>query len=85
MTSPNPTASPPLVLAFLAVGLFTAALITVFGCRRVTLGQRWAANHRAIQVVGIESKVEDRPRLWDLGAVPVTIGPDRGWKDIMVR
>ncbi|KXN87779.1 hypothetical protein AN958_08163 [Leucoagaricus sp. SymC.cos] len=35
----SPTGSPPLILAFLAIGIFSAAMIAVFGWRRVQLGR----------------------------------------------
>ncbi|PFH49586.1 hypothetical protein AMATHDRAFT_4797 [Amanita thiersii Skay4041] len=36
----NPGSSPPLIVAFLAIGLFTASMITVFGWRKVQFGVR---------------------------------------------
>jgi hypothetical protein len=35
----SPAGSPPLILAFLAIGIFSAAMIAVFGWRRVHFGR----------------------------------------------
>lgn len=35
----SPAGSPPLILAFLAIGLFSAAMIVVFGWRRIQFGR----------------------------------------------
>lgn len=37
--SQSPVGSPPLILAFLAIGIFSAAMIAVFGWRRVQFGR----------------------------------------------
>ncbi|EGO03852.1 hypothetical protein SERLA73DRAFT_175533 [Serpula lacrymans var. lacrymans S7.3] len=58
--------SPPLIIAFLAIGLFTVALIAVFGWRRVNGGrglvvrQVRPARRRKEVVLG------DKPELWEL-------------------
>jgi hypothetical protein len=79
-----PSASPSLILAFLAVGLFTSAMMVAFGCRRANMGRR----HRPVARQPFESSCQEsgeRPKLWDLWAVSGTSGSGRGWKDIMVR
>ena len=80
---PRPTASPPVILAFLAIGLFAAALIALLGYRRVTLERRWLLNQR--NGGGLGADVLEIPRLWDLGSTPGAVGLDGGWEDIMVR
>ncbi|KAK0449730.1 uncharacterized protein EV420DRAFT_1646723 [Desarmillaria tabescens] len=59
----SPGSSPPLILAFLAIGLFAAAMIAVFGWRRIQFGT----------AVGSRADVDERlrhlgkrPKLWDL-------------------
>ncbi|TFK73343.1 hypothetical protein BDN72DRAFT_854794 [Pluteus cervinus] len=42
----SPTTSPPLILAFLAIGLFSVAMIAMFGWRRIQYGRGWAAHLR---------------------------------------
>ena len=81
--SQRPTASPPVILAFLAIGLFAAALIALLGYRRVTMERRWLLNQR--NGGGLGADVLEIPRLWDLGGTPVAVGLDGGWEDIMVR
>ncbi|KAK0203565.1 hypothetical protein DFS33DRAFT_811934 [Desarmillaria ectypa] len=59
----SPGSSPPLILAFLAIGLFAAAMIAVFGWRRIQFGS--AAGPRA----GVDGRLRhlgERPKLWDL-------------------
>jgi len=65
----NITGSPPLIVAFLAVGLFMAAMLTIFGWRRVVFGRF------LIQPIGgegfhaprmAESFYGEKPELWDL-------------------
>jgi len=78
------TTSPPVILAFLAIGMFAAAMLALFGCRRVNLERRWMVNQRRGGVVGLTpGDGQERPRLWDLGSAPGVIGGGRGWKDIM--
>ncbi|KAK0480524.1 hypothetical protein IW261DRAFT_1124931 [Armillaria novae-zelandiae] len=59
----SPGSSPPLILAFLAIGLFAAAMIAVFGWRRIQFGS--TAGPRA----GVDERLRhlgERPKLWDL-------------------
>ncbi|KAJ6588615.1 hypothetical protein B0H19DRAFT_1057763 [Mycena capillaripes] len=53
------SASPPLILAFLAVGMFAISMVVFFGWRRMTAGRRvWVAPE-----VG---SVAATPKLWDV-------------------
>lgn len=70
------TGSPPLIVAFLAVGLFLAAMLTIFGWRRMVFGRGFI-----MQPVGrmgragweFERQPEyfgEEPKLWDLWSHP---------------
>ncbi|THV04727.1 hypothetical protein K435DRAFT_159921 [Dendrothele bispora CBS 962.96] len=75
----TPGSSPPLILAFLAIGLFSAAMVAVFGWRRVHTG-RALARYGMMDPLGRHmgdgagtgngrKKVVDYgepPKLWDL-------------------
>lgn len=87
--------SPPLILAFLAIGLFSAALIFVFGWRRLQLSRGWrftvvTVNHNRSVVelptstINVDSVV---PKLWDIrNEGKLTWGKDEGnvkWVNLM--
>ncbi|KIM46762.1 hypothetical protein M413DRAFT_440339 [Hebeloma cylindrosporum] len=60
--------SPPLVLGFLAIAIFTAAMVVVFGWRRIqmrgwTIGGISAAEVLSGNVIPVVMK---KPKLWDL-------------------
>lgn len=63
------TGSPPLIVAFLAVGLFMAAMLTIFGWRRVVFGR---PGMDSMEGDGFhtqnteESFYGEKPELWDL-------------------
>ncbi|KAF5368916.1 hypothetical protein D9758_002930 [Tetrapyrgos nigripes] len=68
----SPGSSPPLILAFLAIGLFSAAMVAVFGWRRVHFGRATSPFHldplgRQIDQTGRRQpfSLGDRPKLWD--------------------
>lgn len=85
----SPGASPPLILAFLAIGLFTISMVAVFGWRRVRLG-RGAALHpfRNDETEFGEWRrgFGEKPKLWDLWTDGRAVGNegDVGWDAIMV-
>lgn len=67
----SPSSSPPLILAFLAIGLFSAAMAFVFW-RRVQGNRRWGGlnatiplNERSIYF-NLPFSNADIPKLWDL-------------------
>jgi hypothetical protein len=67
------TGSPPLIVAFLAVGLFLAAMLTIFGWRRVAFGRGFATHPIGRGGFHAEMKTESfgrRPELWDLWTQP---------------
>ncbi|KAF8205415.1 hypothetical protein K438DRAFT_1964479 [Mycena galopus ATCC 62051] len=53
------TASPPLILAFLAVGMFIISMAVFFGWRRMSAGRTWVPPGETV-FVGRE------PKLWDV-------------------
>ncbi|KAK7044481.1 hypothetical protein R3P38DRAFT_2879003, partial [Favolaschia claudopus] len=66
--SPNPTdaggftltASPPLILAFLAVGMFAISMIVFFGWRRIAAARTpWVPPSEAVSI-------GERPKIWDV-------------------
>ncbi|KAJ6459711.1 hypothetical protein C8R47DRAFT_131457 [Mycena vitilis] len=54
------SASPPLILAFLAVGMFAISMVVFFGWRRMTAGRRAWTTPSVVVLVG------DIPKLWDV-------------------
>lgn len=57
--------SPPLILAFLAIGLFGIAMVVVFGFRRIHTG-RWDSI-RTLGAAGMGTPLlGEKPKLWDL-------------------
>ncbi|KAF8814671.1 hypothetical protein BYT27DRAFT_7249719 [Phlegmacium glaucopus] len=73
----TPIKSPPLVLAFLAIGLFSGAMIFVFSWRRIQLRRGWSfitvvplnnMNANTANHSDVESPIVylTRPNLWDL-------------------
>ncbi|KAF9043500.1 hypothetical protein BDZ89DRAFT_234857 [Hymenopellis radicata] len=72
--------SPPLVLAFLSIGLFGAGMIGVFGWRRLQLGM---VGGRGTDI-GPPSK--ERPKLWDLWSDKAIYSRDSNtmnWRNMM--
>jgi len=66
----SPGASPPLILAFLAIGLFTVSMIGVFGWRRVQYGRLTAPDPTWLEIndsdAGKRRDIGPRPKLWDM-------------------
>jgi hypothetical protein len=99
--SPNnafftPSGSPPLILAFLAIGLFAAAMIAVFGYRRIHWGRPWSVEGDVDVVERAPRRRREnfgeRPKLWDVWVVPrmEVAAKDAGgrryrWADMLVR
>ncbi|KAJ7485697.1 hypothetical protein FB451DRAFT_63318 [Mycena latifolia] len=55
------SASPPLILAFLAVGIFAISMMIFFGWRRFAMGRtRWVDPTEVVLAAG------DPPKLWDV-------------------
>lgn len=87
--------SPPLVLAFLSIGLFSAAMVFVFGWRRIQL-RRWRftvpidIHHPDVELPVIQL---EPPKLWDLrnggnfarGQGGTGPEDDVNWVNLMVR
>ncbi len=74
--------SPPLVLAFLSIGLFGAGMIGVFGWRRLQVGMVGGRGTN----VGPPSK--ERPKLWDLWSDKAIYSRDShilNWRNMMVE
>ncbi|KAF5393642.1 hypothetical protein D9757_000429 [Collybiopsis confluens] len=78
----NVTGSQPLILVFLAVGLFSAISIAVLGWRRAyyVVGSRQGGRSSFLNSGGrdgrdeTDTRVGDRPRMWDLWTkVPVPV------------
>lgn len=84
--------SPPLIIAFLAIGLFTAALIAIFGWRRVVVTRQQVAraNAAGAGMGGTPKKGVEfgaKPELWDLWTRRVDGDADNeqlNWDQIMV-
>ncbi|PPQ96851.1 hypothetical protein CVT26_006020 [Gymnopilus dilepis] len=59
--------SPPLILAFLAIGLFSAAMVIVFGWRRIQYARGLIPQGLTFDEEGMSPKASlVRPKLWDL-------------------
>lgn len=67
----SPIGSPPLILAFLAIGIFSAAMIAVFGWRRVQFGRE----------LGYEGAGRDGRRFAGVGNSDLTDSAGRGGSD----
>lgn len=93
-SSLSPAGSPPLILAFLAIGLFTGAMVIVFGWRRV-FGR--SLTFGSLPTSTVERKptflLPAKPKLWDMwdaydvtwGQVSGGVGYHNGdWTKLMV-
>jgi hypothetical protein len=84
----SPGGSPPLILTFLAIGLFTAAMIAVLGWRRAS-SDRVLAMQDARMAGGSGRRREDsieKPMLWDLWTERTPgLRDEVGWDNIMVN
>lgn len=80
------TGSPPLIVAFLAVGLFMAAMLTIFGWRRMVFG-RFLLQPTVVDGFYAPRMAEsygEKPELWDLWTEPsVGINEQLTWERIM--
>src|SRR6267154_3698765 len=83
----NMNTSPPLVVAFLAIGLFTVSMAALFGWRRMGRGQLLVHRVRPLPRPGKKPIVlGEKPALWDLWTrreEGATI--DTKWENITVR
>ncbi|KAF8069108.1 hypothetical protein FPV67DRAFT_1106193 [Lyophyllum atratum] len=89
----SPGASPPLILAFLAIGLFAVSMIGVFGWRRIQYSRMMAAGFQdptwmEFSVVAGRRDVGPRPKLWDMWTTVGTKGEahherEMEWETIM--
>jgi len=63
----SPSSSPPLILAFLAIGLFSTAMIFIFW-RRIQVNRSWrmSAAHANRSYFELPIVGADIPKLWDL-------------------
>jgi hypothetical protein len=96
----SPTASPPLILAFLSIALFSAGMIVVFGWKRVHFvnsAGHWGFYFGSVvlpeglgSIGGCANVVDfdEEPRLWNLHTNHpkdgMTQGTDARWERIMV-
>ncbi|KAF8962572.1 hypothetical protein BDZ97DRAFT_1920386 [Flammula alnicola] len=67
-TAFSPAGSPPLILAFLAIGLFSAAMIIVFGWRRIQLGRAFTVGGIPINHAASTNRTNilpNKPKLWE--------------------
>jgi len=81
------TGSPPLIVAFLAVGLFMAAMLTIFGWRRMVFGRGIVLQpiEREDFLNPMSSYFGEKPELWDLWSrSPVGSKDQLEWERIMV-
>ncbi|KDR80198.1 hypothetical protein GALMADRAFT_242481 [Galerina marginata CBS 339.88] len=63
----SPAGSPPLILAFLSIGLFAAAMIVVFGWRRIQFGRNsWTLGTQPNGEGATGAMLLNKPQLWDL-------------------
>ncbi|PPQ92272.1 hypothetical protein CVT25_008580 [Psilocybe cyanescens] len=74
----SPAGSPPLILAFLAIGLFAAAMIVVFGWRRVQFGRAWTLGGIPTidHPIPLPKILPNKPKLWDIWC-----GGDASWTE----
>ena len=92
----SPVGSPPLILAFLAIGVFSVAMIAVFGWRRIQLqlGREtslWGHPQQRRSTRGIDSagladlKFREKPVLWEVQVEHDKEGEEHGsWDNILV-
>jgi hypothetical protein len=80
------TGSPPLIVAFLAVGLFMAAMITIFGWRRMVFGRGFVIQPiERDRFFAMSEYFGEKPELWDLWSrSPVGSTDQLEWKQVMV-
>jgi hypothetical protein len=82
------TGSPPLIVAFLAVGVFLAAMLTIFGWRRVVFARGLAMQPLGRDGFNTPRNTEhlgERPELWDFWTQPITGSREQlKWERIMV-
>jgi hypothetical protein len=76
-----------LIVAFLAVGLFIAAILTIFGWRRMVFGRGFVM--RPIEgdtaFFAMSEHFGEKPKLWDLWSHPPVGSMDQlEWEQIMV-
>lgn len=83
--------SPPLIVAFLAIGLFLAAMLTIFGWRRMYFNRGLVTMVHPLGGGGDlmsrrEAYIGEKPELWDFWTrEPVLDNEGLKWRDIMVR
>jgi hypothetical protein len=78
----SPVGSPPLILAFLAIGIFSAAMVAVFGWRRVQFardGHLWGYAN----MLRAEERRRDFASAAGNGGGPGGTGPKFGKKPVM--
>jgi len=92
----SPVGSPPLILAFLAIGVFSVAMIAVFGWRRIQsqFGGEisfWGYPEQRRSTRGIDSarladpKFGEKPILWEVQVEHDKEGEEhRSWDNILV-
>ncbi|KAG8216837.1 hypothetical protein J3R82DRAFT_7097 [Butyriboletus roseoflavus] len=79
--------SPPLIVAFLSIGLFVVAMVGVFGWKRVLRSRddQVILPHRTHKSISLG----ERPMLWDVWADPKVPEKSRiearRWENMMVR
>jgi hypothetical protein len=80
------TGSPPLIVAFLAVGLFMAAMLTIFGWRRMVFGRGFVIQPiERDRFFAMSEYFGEEPELWDLWSrSPVGSMDQLEWKQVMV-
>ncbi|KAF9460034.1 hypothetical protein BDZ94DRAFT_1311893 [Collybia nuda] len=85
----SPGASPPLILAFLAIGLFTISMAAVFGWRRIQLGRGVLPPLYGGDEIEFGERARrghgEKPKLWDLWTDMRVPGRERdiSWDTIM--
>ncbi|KAJ7038025.1 hypothetical protein C8F04DRAFT_1091120 [Mycena alexandri] len=73
------SASPPLILAFLAVGVFGIAMVVFCAWRRLAAGRRnWVAPPDS-------RSIGETPKLWDVWSPPQDSGITAEWHNIQVK
>jgi len=80
------TGSPPLIVAFLAVGLFMAAMLTIFGWRRMVFGRGFVIQSiERDRFFAVSEYFGEKPELWDLWSrSPVGNMDQLEWEQVMV-
>ncbi|KAJ3822696.1 hypothetical protein EV361DRAFT_312865 [Lentinula raphanica] len=77
----TPTSSPPLILAFLAIGLLVTAIIAALGWRRAYFARFRAEAERQMRREESSKGALDvgkKPKLWDLWTIPGTEVKEEG-------